>query len=75
MFIIRWIFWAIVLCIFIVLFVFFGGGEYLKKFGSKAEDAGEKMTVYEEGMKDAVKKTKDTVEESREAVKKYMPDK
>lgn len=81
---------GMVLGIFIfMLFLFFGGAEYLKKFGQRTEEAGVKLERYEKDLKEAVEKAKEravetgekteekvieTYEGTKEKVKEYMPD-
>ncbi|MEE8575541.1 MAG: hypothetical protein V3T30_09025 [Thermodesulfobacteriota bacterium] len=57
----------------IILFIYFGGGEYLKKFGAETEKAGKEVIEYEKDMKKTVKKVKDTVEDKKKKARKYIP--
>lgn len=68
----------------LVVFLYFGGARYVKLFGAKTEQAGEKLEAYEKEMKEktreAEKKVQDTakgakkaVDRTREKVKEYIP--
>lgn len=65
------------------LFLYFGGAKYVKTFGHKTEQAGEKLEGYEkqikektEGAEKAVKETagsaKKAAEKTKEKVKEYV---
>ncbi len=65
------------------IFLYFGGAKYLRTFGHKTEQAGEKLEGYEkqikektEGAQKAVKETaesaKKTAEKTKEKVKEYV---
>ncbi|MBI5344174.1 MAG: hypothetical protein HZB83_02370 [Deltaproteobacteria bacterium] len=65
----------------LTLFVWFNGSRYVKVFGTKTIDAGEKIEKIEKEMREkakgaekSVKKTLDrTVDATKEKVKKIMP--
>lgn len=56
----------------LALFVYYGGGDYLKAAGSKTEEAGEALKVYEKKMRKSIEgvreKAGDTAEKTREKV-------
>lgn len=67
----------------LVLFLYFGGAKYLKTFGHRTEQAGEKLEGYErqikekaEGAGKAVKETagsaKKAAEKTKEKVEEYV---
>lgn len=60
--------------VLIIVFLYFGGSRYLKSFGEKTEEAGDKIQKYERTLKDSVDSAKDSVEKSKERIKKYMPE-
>ena len=65
--------------IFFLVFVFAGGSEYLKRFGQKTEEAGEKLEVYEKefkkGAEEAIEKLEESSERAKEAVKEVIEEK
>ncbi|MBI1911938.1 MAG: hypothetical protein HYS21_08020 [Deltaproteobacteria bacterium] len=60
----------------LAVFLYFGGAKYVKTFGSKTQEAGQKLEKYEKGMKDTVKQTeekvKETAKDAKEAVDKTV---
>lgn len=65
----------------LILFVYFGGSRYVKSFGTKTEEAGEKLEKIEKEMREKAKGAKKSVEKSfdktvdttKEKVKKIIP--
>jgi H+/gluconate symporter-like permease len=51
---------------FFVVFLYFGGPKYLKKFGAKTEEVAERLEGYEKGVKEGARKAKEGVEETKE---------
>lgn len=50
-------------------FLYFGGPKYLKMFGAKTEEAGERLEKYEKGFKHTAEEAAETVKETAETVK------
>ncbi|MEE9614895.1 MAG: hypothetical protein V3W31_08120 [Thermodesulfobacteriota bacterium] len=48
------------------LFLYFGGSEYVKDFGRKTEESGEKLEVYEKEFRESAEKAKETLVETGE---------
>jgi uncharacterized protein YbjQ (UPF0145 family) len=63
---------GIIMC---VLFLYFGGSEYVKDFGQKTVDVGEELEEYEESFKDAADRAMDTVEEEGEKARETVEEK
>lgn len=57
----------------VVVFIFYGGGDYLKKFGWHAEKAGSKIEKMEKKLKGSVSGVKEKVEKTADKVKDYVP--
>lgn len=53
-------------------FVYFGGSKYLKTFGAKTEQAGERMEGYEKTLKTTAKDAKQTVEKTIDTTKEKV---
>lgn len=52
------------------LFLYFGGAKYLKTFGQKTEQAGEKLEGYEKQIKEKTEGAGKAVRETAESAKK-----
>ncbi len=63
---------GIIMC---VLFLYFGGSEYVKDFGRKSIEVGEELEAYEESLKDAADRARETVEEEGEKVRETVEEK
>jgi CHASE3 domain sensor protein len=50
-------------------FLYFGGPKYLKIFGAKTEEAGERLEKYEKGFKHTADEAAETVKETAQTVK------
>lgn len=50
-------------------FLYFGGPRYLKIFGAKTEEAGERLEKYEKGFKKSADEVAEKVKETAETVK------
>lgn len=50
-------------------FLYFGGPKYLKIFGAKTEEAGERLEKYEKGLKHTAEEATEKVKETAETVK------
>jgi hypothetical protein len=65
---------TILIIILFILFLYFGGAEYVKRFGQKAEETGVKLEEYEKEIKGTTEKAKETYEGTKEKVKEYVED-
>ncbi len=59
----------------LALFLYFGGAKYVKAFGSKTEEAGSRLEVYEKKMKESTKDAKTSVKETAEEAKETVEEK
>ena len=50
-------------------FLYFGGPKYLRIFGAKTEEAGERLERYEKGLKHTAEEATEKVKETAETVK------
>ena len=57
----RFLFGLIIGVLALAAFLYFGGPEYLKAFGSKTEQAGTKLEKYEKEIKSTAKEAKEVV--------------
>ncbi|MBI2412159.1 MAG: hypothetical protein HYV24_03010 [Deltaproteobacteria bacterium] len=55
-------------------FLYFGGGRYLRVFGAKTEEAGEKLEKYEKEMKKEAEVIKESAKEAGETIKEKAGD-
>ena len=53
-------------------FLYFGGPKYLKIFGAKTEEAGERLERYEKGLKHTAEEAKESVGKTVEKTKKVV---
>lgn len=71
--------------VLLAVFFYFGGPKYLKAFGAKTEETGQRLEKYEKRIKDSTEKAGETVKEARktvnetfekakEKIKEYMPE-
>ncbi|MCP3677573.1 MAG: hypothetical protein GY721_08315 [Deltaproteobacteria bacterium] len=60
------------ICLFF-LFLYFGGADYLREFGSKTEDVGRELKQYERGIKESADRAKEIVEKTGKKIKKHIP--
>ncbi|MFQ5586123.1 MAG: hypothetical protein ACE5GF_04800 [Thermodesulfobacteriota bacterium] len=60
------------LCLFF-LFLYFGGADYLRDFGSKTEEVGRDLKQYEKGVKESAEKAKKIVEKTGRKLKEHIP--
>ena len=58
-----------------VAFIFFGGAEFLQKFGKKTVEAGKELEQYEVQLKKSSEKLKDKLDEARVAAKEKIGEK
>lgn len=65
----RLIYGMILGFILCLVFIYMGGGEYIKSFGRETSKVGEKVIDYEGVLKEKVKKAKKAAGEAKEAVK------
>ncbi len=56
--------------IFLYLFIYFGGADYLQTFGKKTEEAGKGLKQYEKNVQDTTDKV---LEKAKDKVKEKMP--
>lgn len=52
--------------VFFAAFLYLGGGEYVKRFGAKTEEVGEKLETYEKDVRKGAEKAKDTIGDAKE---------
>lgn len=52
--------------VFFAAFLWFGGGEYVRRFGLKTGEVGQKLETYEKDVRKGAEKAKDTLEDARE---------
>lgn len=57
------------------LFLYFGGGRYVKALGVKTEEAGTRLETYEKKMKETTKDAGSTVKEKTEGAKETVEEK
>lgn len=66
----KFILGVVIGIIALAAFLYFGGPKYLKIFGAKTEEAGERLEIYEKKLKhtaeEAAEKVKDTAETVKE---------
>ncbi|MEK7314013.1 MAG: hypothetical protein AAB210_02805 [Deltaproteobacteria bacterium] len=63
---IRIILGIILGAVFFVAFLLFGGGEYVRRFGAKTEEVGQKIETYEKDVLKGAEKAKDTLGDTKE---------
>ena len=59
--------------ILLYLFIYFGGADYLEKFGKKTEQAGKELKQYEKNVKDAATTVEKSLEKAKDKVKEKIP--
>ena len=52
--------------VFFAAFFYFGGGEYVRRFGTKTEEVGQKLETYEKDVRKGAEKAKDTLGDTKE---------
>ena len=70
----RFLFGLIIGVLALAAFLYFGGPEYLKAFGSKTEQAGTKLEKYEKEIKSTAKEAKEVFGDTAETVKEKAGD-
>ena len=61
--------------IMLILFIVFGGGEYLKRLGRKTEEAGERLGTYQKKAKETAKKAEEKLEKTRKMAEEALEEK
>lgn len=72
----KFIFGVLIGISFLVLFIYFGWAKYLKTFGARTEEAGQKLEGYQKPVQETAKTVKKAVDKTydktRETVKEYI---
>lgn len=55
--------------VFLYLFIYFGGADYLAAFGRKTEQAGKELKQYEKDVRNSAGKVEDVFEKAKDEVK------
>lgn len=70
----KFIFGVIIGILALGAFLYFGGPKYLKLFGAKTEQAGERLEKYEKGLKRSADEATDKLKDTAETVKEKAGD-
>lgn len=65
----KFLFGIIIGILALAAFLYFGGPRYMKIFGAKTEEAGERLEKYEKGFKQSADEAAEKVKETAETVK------
>ncbi|MBI5560161.1 MAG: hypothetical protein HY883_02670 [Deltaproteobacteria bacterium] len=66
------VFGFIIGVIMLILFIAFGGGEYLKSLGRKTEEAGERLGTYQRKVKQTAEKAQEKLNKTKEMAEEAL---